>query len=98
MRLVPDHSARIKRAAPVRFTFDGTEVSAPEGETVAVALLRAGYLRLRNAPEDGAPRGQFCCMGLCQECAGIVEGQKVESCRLPVSAGLRVASGRAPDE
>ena len=93
MRLVPDHPRGL-RAVPVRFTFDGTEVSAPEGETVVAALLRAAPAPQRLG--DGAPRGQFCCMGLCQECAVIVEGQKVESRRLPVSAGLRVASGRAP--
>ncbi len=98
MRLIRDHSAQFQRAAPVRFIFDGAGVSAPEGESVAVALLRAGKLHLRDAPGDGAPRGQFCCMGLCQECVVIVNGQKVESCRLPVRAGMRVSSGIRSDD
>lgn len=90
IRLVPDHSGQIRRAARVSFTLDGVPVSAPEGEALAVALLRSGHLHLRDAPEDGAARGAFCCMGLCQECAVQVNGEIVESCRMPVVAGLVV--------
>ena len=92
MRLRPDHSARIRRAALVRFTFDGTELFGHEGENLAVALIRAGRRHLRDAPVDGAPRGAFCCMGLCQECLVRIDGLAVESCRLCVSAGLAVTS------
>lgn len=94
IRLIPDHSGRIRRAAEVSFTFDGAPVAAHAGESVAVALLRAGHLHLRDAPEDGAARGAFCCMGLCQECVVQVNGAVVESCRQPVEAGLAVSSLR----
>lgn len=92
MRLVPDHSRAIRRADEVTFCFDGETVEGRPGEAVALALLRAGRLRLRNAPVDGEARGLFCCMGLCQECAVLVDGAVVEGCRLEVMAGLDVYS------
>jgi predicted molibdopterin-dependent oxidoreductase YjgC len=98
IRLVPNHADQIQRAAKVRFTFDGVPVTAHAGETVAVALLRAGQVHLRDAPEDGAARGAFCLMGLCQECAVRVDGKIVESCRQPVTEGLAVQSLRRAAE
>jgi len=92
MRLTPDQSGLIRRTAKVEFTFDGTSVAGHAGESLAVALLRAGHLHLRDAPEDGAARGAFCCMGLCQECVVRIEGQVVESCRSVVVSGLVVTS------
>jgi len=88
MRLLPVHSGRIKRVAKVRFTFDGAPVDGYAGESVAAALWRSGRLSLRSAPADGAPRGAVCCMGLCQECLVLLDGQRVESCRLTVREGL----------
>lgn len=82
--------AEIRLAPPVRFTFAGQPVLGHRGESVALALLRAGHAHLRDAPADGAPRGMFCAMGLCQECAVRVGGTVVEACRLPVAEGLEV--------
>lgn len=92
IRLVPNHSGLIQRASSVEFTFDGRGISGHLGETVLSALNRAGVLHLRDAPEDGTPRGAFCCMGLCQECVVKVDGISVESCRQHVSDGLIVRS------
>ncbi|WP_439524517.1 (2Fe-2S)-binding protein [Marivita sp.] len=92
MRLTPDQSGLIRRAAMVSFTFDGAPVAGHAGESLTVALLRAGHLHLRDAPEDTAPRGAFCCMGLCQECVVRINGQVVESCRTLVASGLAVTS------
>lgn len=94
IRLVPDHSGLIKRAPLVKFHFDGRVVAGHAGETVLAALLRAGIKHLRDAPADGAPRGAFCCMGLCQECLVQVDGVSVESCRQTVFEGLNVQSLR----
>lgn len=88
IRLTPDHSGKITRASQVTFTFDGVPISARQGESAAVALMRAGQLALRGAPGQGSARGMFCCMGLCQECAVEMDGQAVESCRLTVTDGL----------
>ncbi|WP_445327153.1 2Fe-2S iron-sulfur cluster-binding protein [Yoonia sp. GPGPB17] len=62
------------------------------GESVLAALTRAGFHHLRDAPEDAAPRGAFCCMGLCQECIVQVDGRQIESCRQLVTDGLSVTS------
>jgi predicted molibdopterin-dependent oxidoreductase YjgC len=90
IRLVPNHAAQIQRSKTVTFNFDGTPVEGYVGETIVSALMRAGHLTFRRAPNDSAPRGAFCCMGLCQECAVVVQGQVVEACRTVVSADLVV--------
>jgi predicted molibdopterin-dependent oxidoreductase YjgC len=95
IRLVPDQSQQIRRAAEVEFTFDGVPVRAHVGDTIAVALMRAGQLYLRDAPRDDAPRGAFCCMGLCQECVVRIDGGLVESCCEVVRDGLVVQSLKA---
>lgn len=92
IRLIRDSSAEIERAPPLTILFDGQPIGAHEGETVAVALLRAGHLMVRQAPNDRAPRGLFCCMGLCQECAIIVDGNVTEACRQIVSDGMAITS------
>ncbi len=88
-------SAGVERSAKVTFTFDGAPVTAHAGETVAAALLTIGVRVLRTSARDGAPRGAFCLMGLCQECVVEIDGRVTESCRTLVSEGLRVVSRRA---
>ena len=90
IRLVPNQARQIKRSEKVIFTFNGAPVTGHAGESLVAALMRAGYLSLRDAPNDAAPRGAFCCMGLCQECVVVIDGQVVESCRTEVSPGLTV--------
>ncbi|MGC1506737.1 MAG: (2Fe-2S)-binding protein [Sulfitobacter sp.] len=90
MRLVVDQSVRIKRSEKVSFSFDGSDVQGWQGESLVAALMRAGHLRLRDAPNDHAPRGAFCCMGLCQECAVRIDGRTAEACRVAVFQGLIV--------
>lgn len=75
---------------PVQFRFDGRVYLAEAGDTIAAALLRAGVRQLRRAPSGGAPRGLFCCMGICQECVVEVDGIHREACRTPVTAGMVV--------
>lgn len=80
----------------IAFRFDGREVQAPAGMSVAAALLADGTVYLRDAPADAAPRGAFCMMGVCQECVVLVDGVPVEACRLPAAAGLDVRSIGSP--
>jgi predicted molibdopterin-dependent oxidoreductase YjgC len=81
------------RGERVVFTFDGREIDAFAGETVAVALIAAGVRATRRGP-GGAPRGPFCLMGSCQECAVRIEGLKVLACATPVAQGLVVETDR----
>lgn len=92
IRLVPDQSAQIERAEEVLFTFDGEPVRGHAGESLAASLIRSGRLHLRDAPEDGAARGAFCLMGLCQECVVELDGERIEACHAVLRAGMAVMS------
>jgi len=85
-------SARgIERAtAGLTFRFEGDEIEALEGETIAAALTAAGRLDLRDAHE-GDHRGIFCGMGTCQDCLVEIDGRGSQrACMTKVSAGLDV--------
>ncbi len=86
--------AGVARGAPVRLRFDGADVAAHDGEMLATALLAAGIRTLRLAPGDSGPRGLFCAMGSCQECAVLIDGQRIEACRVAVRDGMEVQSTR----
>jgi len=92
-----------KRPDPgtIPFTFDGREFHAHEGDSIAAALLAAGELVTRTTPVGHAPRGPFCMMGACFDCLAEVDGVAgVQTCLIPVRAGMRVARQHAapPDE
>ncbi len=90
MRLARKQTSEITRTPLVPFTFDGEQVYGHLGESLVAALGRAGLMYLRDAPRDGAARGAFCCMGLCQECAVSIANRRVEACRTTVVAGMIV--------
>jgi predicted molibdopterin-dependent oxidoreductase YjgC len=88
----------VDRGRPVRLVVDGIEVLAYEGESVAAALMAAGQRGLRTAPRRGEPRGIYCGIGLCFECAVTIDGRRsIRACLTPVRDGLRVATA-FPDE
>jgi len=74
----------------VHFNVDGVDCVAPAGEPLATSLLAARYLMLRQSPNQHTPRGAFCLMGVCQECAIHVDGQIAQACMTPVRAGMDV--------
>ena len=76
----------------IEFTVDAEPLRAPEGQSVAAALLRAGAVALRESP-GGSPRGLYCGIGVCQECRVIVDGQIVRSCVTAVAPGMEVVTG-----
>lgn len=94
IRLIPNQVSQIERAPEISFRFDNQTIKARQGETILVALMKNGIKHLRNAPMDDKPRGAFCCIGLCQECAVKVDGKSVESCRKIATDGLVVESLR----
>ncbi|HET7097850.1 MAG TPA: 2Fe-2S iron-sulfur cluster-binding protein [Casimicrobiaceae bacterium] len=76
----------------MKFTFDGTPVEARQGETIAAALTRAGISALGRR-RDGAPRGIFCGMGVCQECVVHVDGlPSRRACMEIVADGMATAA------
>ena len=77
---------------PVRISFDGREIEALPGETVAAALAAAGIVAVRQA-RSGAPRGPFCGMGVCFDCLVTVDGRPSQrACLTKVEAGMDIRS------
>ena len=82
--------AGIARPAPVSFSFDGTTLNAPAGESLAAALLASGIRRLGEGLDPARPRAALCMMGVCQQCLVRVDGRLAQSCLVPVRAGMVV--------
>ncbi len=79
-------------AAPVRIRFDGTEIEALPGETIAAALAAADIVAVRRS-RSGAPRGPYCGMGVCFDCLVTVDGRPSQrACLTKVEAGMDVRS------
>lgn len=77
-------------AAPVALTRSGRRVEARAGDTVASALTHDGDRTCRTT-HLGDPRGVFCGMGVCNECAMVVDGQpSTLTCMTPVRDGMTV--------
>lgn len=84
---------RLPETAPatVSIMIDGKAVAARAGDTVAAALLAAGFERCRTTPVSGAPRAPYCMMGVCFECLVVIDGVgNRQACLVPVREGMRV--------
>lgn len=82
--------AGMTRPAPVAFTVDGVALHAPEGESLAAALIASGIRRLGEGLDPARPRAALCMMGVCQQCLVRVDGRLAQSCLVPVRAGMVV--------
>jgi predicted molibdopterin-dependent oxidoreductase YjgC len=80
----------------VEVLVDGQSVRLPQGMVLATALATAGYRVLRRSPRAGTPRGAFCLMGACQECAIFVDGNLRQACMSTVTRGMRIELRGAP--
>jgi predicted molibdopterin-dependent oxidoreductase YjgC len=69
----------------VTFRFDGRELTAPAGSTIAAALLRNGILGWRTTRRRGQPRGLFCGIGHCHDClVDVNQDAAVRACQVVV--------------
>ena len=87
---------------PVTFSFEGQEISAEAGETLAAALLAAGVRTFRSTQVSGTDRGPWCLMGACYDCMVMVAGPHqapaaVQACMTAVRLGMTVARGPRTD-
>ena len=73
------------------FLWRGEPIAFREGESIAMALAKAGVRDLGVGGEGGALR-YFCGIGACQSCLVSIDGSIVEACRTPAREGLDVAS------
>ena len=62
-RALPQPAERIDRATSVSFTFDGSRVSALEGDTIGSALYAAGQRTFSRSFKYHRRRGLMCCAG-----------------------------------
>lgn len=82
----------------VRFTFEGREMSARAGETIAAALIADGETTTRQSVVTGAPRGPFCMMGVCFECLVEIDGvPNRQACMIEVRPGMNVCRQKADE-
>ncbi len=78
-----------KKGKLVEITVDGTSINAYEGEPILAALLANNIKVNRYTVKKHEPRGLFCGIGQCTDCAMIVDGKSnVRTCITPVKAGM----------
>lgn len=88
---------RLTSKETICFTFDGVEIKAQHGDTVAAALLASGTVTIRTT-QTSKPRGPYCMMGACYDCLVQVDGRTVQSCMLQATPDLLVNRIKKIDE
>jgi len=74
----------------VTISFEGREIVARKGETLAAALTASGISDYRSTA-SGDTRGLFCGMGVCQECLLEVDGRPNQrACMTKVAPAMTV--------
>jgi predicted molibdopterin-dependent oxidoreductase YjgC len=74
-------------------TFDGREITAEAGQSIAAALIAAGIRSWRTTRVEGAPRGAFCGIGICFDCLAEVNGTPgVRACLTEAHDGDQVVT------
>jgi D-hydroxyproline dehydrogenase subunit gamma len=82
----------IERGKAFELIVDGERVMAYPGETIAAALLAAGRRALRLTALRREPRGIYCVMGVCGECAMLVNDEPgVRTCVTQALPGMTVS-------
>ena len=77
----------------LHFRFDGRELTAPRGSTIAGALLSNGERTWRTTRTGGQRRGLFCGIGTCFDCLVDLNGDKsVRACLTLLQEGDEVYS------
>ena len=77
----------------LRFRFDGRELTAPRGSTIAGALLSNGQRAWRTTRTGDQRRGLFCGIGTCFDCLVDLNGDKaVRACLALLQEGDEVSS------
>jgi len=74
----------------VRFSFNGRDYMAREGEVISSALFAYGIKIFGHHPKDGSAQGIFCANGQCSQCMVIADGVPVKGCMVPVAEGMQV--------
>ena len=82
---------QFNRGKKIKFYFEGKEIEAYEGETVAVALIAVGIKVFRYSKRHKRPRGLFCAIGKCSSCLMEIDGISNQmTCITLVKEGMKV--------
>jgi len=80
-----------ERTDRVTIEFEGANIEARAGDTVAAAVLAASPGHTRTTPVSGAPRLPYCLMGTCFDCLMEIDGvPNRQACMTVVRDGMRV--------
>ena len=83
-------SELISDETSVTVVFEGRQITARRGETIAAALAAQGIIGLRTT-RTGAERSLFCGMGVCQDCRVVVDGKHaMRACMTKIIAPMRI--------
>ncbi|WP_459616720.1 (2Fe-2S)-binding protein [Bordetella sp. 2513F-2] len=81
----------------VVFSFDGEQMHARSGDSVAAALAANGVKVVRYTPGEGSPRGPYCMMGVCFDCLVTIDGVvNQQACLVAVAQGMVVRTQERP--
>jgi len=71
----------------------GGEIEARAGDSVATALLAAGYRDFGCNAATGAPTAAYCLIGNCFGCLCEIDGRpQSQACLAPVAEGMKVST------
>lgn len=75
----------------IEFTFDGENINAITGQSVAAALLAANQRALRKTRFNNNDRGVFCGIGVCFDCLVVIDGiTNQRACLIEAKPGMKV--------
>jgi D-hydroxyproline dehydrogenase subunit gamma len=75
----------------IRLTIEGKEIVASQGDTVAAAMLVAGFAYTRITPVKEVRRAPYCMMGICFDCIVEINGiPNQKACQTLVQDGMCV--------
>lgn len=95
-RLDASLSEVIDRSRLVRFTWQGRQIRAYAGDTIASALAAEGVQTFSRSFKYHRRRGLLCVSGDCPNCLVHVDGEpNVRACRTRVEPGMRVRAQNA---
>jgi len=87
------------RGATVRVAIDGQPHEARDGDTVAAAMLAAGFDHCRTTPISDSPRSPYCMMGVCFDCLVTIDGTgNRQGCLVRVRDGMQITTQRGKRE
>ena len=79
------------KSEAVSLVIEGKTISAASGDTVAAAMLLAGFDHTRITQISGSRRAPFCMMGVCFDCLVEIDGEpNQQACQTLVREGMQV--------